>query len=284
MSEFSKNTAICCTQPPIIMENMENVRHGLDILLQDIATLPKTDEALKHVKQIRANLAKEFDRMEADRKAAKEMVMAPYKAAEDKYKEFISGPYKAADAVLKEWVDGYQDSLKMACYNTLQTYFDELCRVYGIDFLPFHRCGVTIDMAMARQKEPRKAMEKIEQYVLSVRQDMDTILKMDNAEEIMAEYRRFPVLSSAIITVDCRHQERERMRTYLEEQKRKRAEAEENRAALMEAMPEVAPQAEERYTVTFVASGTMSALKAMKAHAATLGVTFEEFNQEEETE
>ena len=51
---------------------------------------------------------------------------------------------------------------------------------------------------------------------------------------------------------------------------------------VMEAAPEVQPEPEEQYSVCFRATGTLSALKAMKAHALALGITFEEIKQEEE--
>lgn len=274
--------AIQCTQPPVISENLDSVRQRLDLLLADISELPQNDDALKYVKQIRAGLAKEFERMEAQRKAVKKQVMEPYELANQKYTEYISGPYKAADDRLRKWVDNYQGELKGKCLDFLMEYFDELCRANGIDFLPFHRCGVVVDMAMARQKEPKKAMEQICATVTSVRSDMDTILQMDNAEEIMAEYRNYPVLSAAVITVDKRKKEAERMAVYLDDQRRQKEQQAKDRAALMEAATEIHTEPEEQYSVCFRATGTLSALKAMKAHAQALGVTFEEIQQEEE--
>lgn len=274
--------AIRCTQPPIITENLDSVQRNLRVLLADISTLPQNDESLKYVKQIRANLAKDFEQMEIQRKAAKKQVMEPYNLAEQKYKEFISEPYAAADSFLKKWVDDYQGNMKQKCTDVLQKYFNELCQANGIDFLPFHRCGIKVDMAMARQKEPTKAIDAIYEFVMSIRADMDTILKMEDAEEIMAEYRKYPVLSSAVITVDKRKKEKERMALFLEDQRRQQEQQTVEQAAMIEAAPEIQPEPEEQYSVCFKATGTLSALKAMKAHAIALGITFEEIDQEEE--
>lgn len=274
--------AIRCTQPPIIVENLDSVRQNLENLLADISTLPQNDESLKYVKQIRANLSKEFEQMENQRKAAKKQVMEPYDAANEKYQAYVAAPYKDADDRLKKWVDAYQDNMKQKCTDDLQKYFDELCQANGIDFLPFHRCGIKVDMAMARQKEPTKAMDAIYDFVMSVRADMDTILKMEDAEEIMAEYRNYPVLSSAVITVDKRKKEKEKMALLIEEQRRKQEQQSVERAAMIEAAPEIQPEPEEQYSVCFMATGTLSALKAMKAYGLTLGITFTEIEQEEE--
>lgn len=274
--------AIRCTRPPIIVENLDSVRQNLEILLADISTLPQNDEALKYVKQIRANLAKDFERMEIQRKAAKKQVMEPYDTANEKYQAYVAAPYKEADDRLKKWVDNYQGNMKQKCTDVLQKYFNELCQANGIDFLPFHRCGIKVDMAMARQKEPTKAIDAIYAFVMSVRADMDTILKMEDAEEIMAEYRKYPVLSSAVITVDKRKKEKEQMALFLEEQRRQQEQQSVERAAMIEAAPEIQPEPEDKYSVCFRATGTLSALKAMKAHAIALGITFEEIEQEEE--
>lgn len=274
--------AIRCTQPPIIAENLDSVRQNLEVLLAEISALPQDDESLKYVKQVRANLTKDFEQMEIQRKAVKKQVMEPYDQANQKYTEYISGPYKEADSQLKKWVDGYQDGLKRKCEDTLREYFNELCQSFGIDFLPFSRCGVVVDMAMARQKEPRKAMEQIYNTIMNVRSDMDAILQMEDAAEIMAAYRRNPSLSEIVVAINEQKRDRERMARFLEEQRRQQEQQSVARAAMMEAVPEILPEQEERYTVAFKATGSLASLKAMKAYGLTLGITFEDIEQEEE--
>lgn len=281
-TEETKLPAICCTQQPVIVENLDSVRNRLEGLISEVKGLPQDDESLKKVKKLRADLNKEKEQYEAQRKETKQIVLAEYKRAEKKYEEYISGPYNSADQTLKEWVDNYQNGIKQKCEDSLRSYFDELCKANGIDFIPFHRCGVSVDMAMARQKEPRKAMDAIYNFVKAVRADMDTIAGMEDAGEVMAEYRKYPVLSEAVLTVTRRKQELENSKAYLAQQQEQKRQQEEIRAALIEAAPEVQPEPEERYSVCFRATGTLSALKAMKAHALALGITFEEIKQEEE--
>ena len=274
--------AIRCTQPPIIVENLDSVRQNLEILLADISTLPQNDEALKYVKQIRANLAKDFERMEIQRKAAKKQVMEPYDTANEKYQAYVAAPYKEADARLKKWVDDYQNGMKQTCEDTLLAYFDELCRANGIDFLPFSYCGVVVDMAMARKKDPTKAIDQIYNCVMRVRSDMDAILKMEDAEEIMAAYRRNPSLSEVVVAVNQQKHDRERMRIFLEEQRQQQEQQSAAQAAMIEAAPEIPLEQEDRYTVAFKATGNLASLKAMKAYGLTMGITFADIEQEEE--
>lgn len=272
--------AIRCTQPPIIVENIDSVRQNLEILLADISTLPQDDEALKYVKQIRANLAKDFERMEIQRKAAKKQVMEPYDTANEKYQAYVATPYKEADDRLKKWVDDYQNGMKQKCEDTLRAYFNELCRANGIDFLPFSYCGVVVDMAMARKKGPTKAIDQIYNCVMRVRSDMDAILKMEDAEEIMVAYRNNPSLSEVVVAWNQQKQDKERMRLFLEDQRRQRDRQTVEQAAMIEAAPELETEPEEQYSVCFKATGTLSALKAMKAYGLGLGIAFEDNTDE----
>ncbi len=276
--------AIVCTQPPVISENLTNFRVSIETLTADMDSLPVNDESLKYLKGIRADLAKEFDRLEQERKTAKKMVMAPYEAAEKKYNDYIKTPYTAADQKLKRWIDGYQDELKSACTATLKAYFTEACRANVIDFIPFSRCGIVVDMAMARKKDLTKVMEQIDQCIAAVRQDMDTIVGMENAEEVMAEYRKYPVLSEAVLTVSRRKQEQAAAKAYVSQQKDFEQKKQEAVAKLLEAAPELKPKEETYYTTAFRATGTLAALKAMKAYALSLGITLENIKEEDDNE
>lgn len=274
--------AIRCTQPPIIDENLGSIRQRLEDLLADISVLPSTDESLKYVKQVRANLAKDFDQMETQRKAVKRQVMEPYDQAEKKYKENISDPYKAADQALKNWVDGYQNSIKRKCEDTLRAYFNECCQSLKVDFLKLENCGIVVDMALARQKEPRKALDRIFEFVTNVRNELDIVATMEDSSEILIEYKRRLSLSDAIAEVNARKQAKAAAQAFLEQQQRRQAQQEQHRAQLAAAAPEIQQIQEERYSVAFLATGTLTALKAMKAHAQTLGITFEEIKQEDD--
>lgn len=276
--------AISCIQQPVIIENLDNIKQNLQLLLMDISDLPRNDESLKYVKQVRANLSKELDRMETQKKAAKKKALEPYEKAEAKYREYISNPYKEADTQLKNWVDSYQNDLKAHCSSILREYFDELCQAYDIDFITFEQIGIVVDMATARQKEPQKAMEKIYTRLKSVRDDMDMILKLDDAEEVMAEYRKHPDLSKAMATVALRRQEKNAMTRYIADQRHQLDQKEANRRNLIAAAPEITDEVEERVSVRFCATGSIASLKAMKAYGATLGIEFEALKEENENE
>ena len=98
----------------------------------------------------------------------------------------------------------------------------------------------------------------------------------------MAEYRNYPVLSEAVMTVSKRKLAHERMRGFISDQQQRLEQQAEAKAALMAAAPEILPEEEERFSVAFLATGSLASLKAMKAYALSLGITLEEIEQEDE--
>ena len=277
----NRGLALHCIQAPVISEDLEGVRHQMDLILAEVGQLPFNDESLKRVKTIRADLSKQFDEMETQRKEVRRQVLQPYTQAEEKYKACIAEPYKAADCQLKEWVDNYQNSMKQACENRLREYFDSLCIAQGVDFLHFSQCRVTVDMTMARQKEPKKAMEAIESFVLSVRSDLDSILTLDDAAEVLAEYRSSLDLTDAILTVKNRKKVTAALQKQVTQAQEVQEQERQHRLELLETAPELRDQLpqEESYTMTFTVTGTMPDLKALKAYILSSKLTLEEDNE-----
>lgn len=277
-------SAILCTQPPIIFENLESVKQNLEAVISEVSAFPADEESLKKVKKIRANLSKEFNSLDAQRKAVKQQVMEPYYEAESKFKSCISEPYKVADLALKKWVDDYQDDMKHRCELRLREYFDELCAAEGIDFLKFEDCGVVVDMALARQKEPLKAIDRISDFICGVRADMDTIANMDASAAIFSEYKKCLNLSRAVLAYNRRMAEEAAADVAIDDHRKRQSIQEQTISEIYEAEPEIQQEETEVYSVSFLATGTLPALKSMKAYALSLGITLKEIEQEEENE
>lgn len=281
--ELSSVPALRVIRTPVISEALDSVTHQLNTVLATVEQLQADDSSLKQVKAIRAELTRQFQAMEEQRKAVKRQVMEPYLAAEEKYKAAIAEPFQAADKKLKAWVDNYQDGLKAAKEQELREYFDELCAAHGVDFLRFSDAGVTIDMAVARQKESRKAMEQLETFVLRVRADLDTILTLENSVEVYAEYRQHLNLQKAILAAKERREAVEQRCLEIQKERELKQEKEQHRAQLLAAAPELREQLpqEEIYTMTFTVTGTMPELKALKAYILTKNLTIEEDEYEQ---
>lgn len=271
--DCQNSLAIHCVQAPIISENLDSIRQQLSVMVNQACSLDRSDENLKRVKSLRADLSKQFNQMEDQRKEVKRQVMQPYTRAEEKYKTCIADPYRQADQLLKAWVDDYQNELKNAAWQKLEAYRAELCQAHNIPPFTLEQAGVSVDMAAARQDTPKKAMQQLEAFSLRIQQEVGTISTLEDSEAVMAEYVRDFDLSRAIQTITRRKQEEEAMRKAI----RQAQENEQKRKALLEAAPEL-KQEEEVYTMAFTVSGTLPELKALKAYILTRNLTLEEDN------
>lgn len=236
------------TQLPIITERLRMVRDQVELTVSEAASMVCTADTVQAVKNKRADLRKQFDELEEQRKAVKTAILAPYNDFEAVYKECISGPFKAADAALKAEIDGYEAELKAVCKDGLQDYFDELCAVHGVDFLSLDTAmnigKIKIGMADATAKTPRRLMDALSEVVAKVAVGMDQVMGMDDAPEIMAEYKTCYDVGHAVACVQGRkrrvEQEQEAAEARRSAQERREAAAAKV-AAVMPPEPTQAP-------------------------------------------
>ena len=99
---------IVVKQLPEIEEHLKNVSLEIDKKVNEARSLVCTEENKQAVKNIRAELKKELEQFEIQRKAVKEKVLAPYMQFEEVYKECISDKFREADKDLKEKIDAIE--------------------------------------------------------------------------------------------------------------------------------------------------------------------------------
>ena len=273
------NTLMKVTQLPVIEEHLRSRKEQTEQRVAEAMSLVCTDETLTSVKNIRAEMNREFADAETQRKAIKAAIMEKYDSFESVYRECIADPYKRADAELKAKIDATESEIKSRCEEMLLGYFRELCAVNEIDFLSFGQTGVKVDMASARAKTPKKLMEQIKLKVDGVAQDMKTIGTMgENAPEIMVEYKNNLDLSLAISVVNERHRRAEEER----EAVKRHTVTPAARAAgvTVAAAPQVVPKrveqaAVERLTVSFRVTDTRERLRLLKQFLVSNGYQYE---------
>ena len=273
------NTLMKVTQLPVIEEHLRSRKEQTEQRVAEAMSLVCTDETLTSVKNIRAEMNREFVDAETQRKAIKSAIMEKYDSFESVYRECIADPYKRADADLKAKIDATESEIKSRCEEMLLGYFRELCAVNEIDFLSFGQTGVKVDMASARAKTPKKLMEQIKLKVDGVAQDMKTIGTMgENAPEIMVEYKNNLDLSLAISVVNERHRRAEEER----EAVKRHTVTPAARAAgvTVAAAPQVVPKrveqaAVEHLTVSFRVTDTRERLRLLKQFLVSNGYQYE---------
>lgn len=193
-------------QLPVIEESLRTLKSQVDEQVKEAMSLVCTTDTVQTVKNTRAALRKDWDELETQRKAVKAAVLGPYEKFEAVYKECVSNAYKTADASLKGKIDALESELKAECDNRLKAYFDEKKSVEGLNWLDFERFGIHADLAAAKQKTPKKFMDRINVILDSVKNDVDAIAGMPDAAELMAEYKATLNLAQATKSVRERHE------------------------------------------------------------------------------
>lgn len=202
---MTENALIQVTQSPIIEERLRTAKEGVDKKVAEALSLVCTEESIRTVKAYRADLKKQFDALEEQRKAVKAAVFEPYNRFEEVYKECVSEPFKRADADLKRKIDDVEAEIKRRCEEGLREYFSELCAANHVEWLEFEQTGVKVDLTSAKAKTPKKLREQLASFVANTVQDIDAIADMENADEVLAEYKQCLNFAEAVYTVQERH-------------------------------------------------------------------------------
>ena len=239
-----------------------------------------TDQTVKSVKDMRAELNKEFAEFEKQRKFIKEAVSKPYQEFEAKYKEFVAKHYNEADDTLKGKIFSFENTLRLEREKELQGYFVELCSAKNIDFVPFGLMHLNITLSASMKSLKTQILE----FVSKVEQDIELAKMVSDSQEfndkVMYEYRRSLDINTAINTVKEREQALIAAKERAEAEAKRKAEAEEQarlqaeKEATEQAEPLKAPMVEEQqpantgtaeeFEMTFTVKGTFEQLKALK--------------------
>ena len=239
-----------------------------------------TDQTVKSVKDMRAELNKEFAEFEKQRKFIKEAVSKPYQEFEAKYKEFVAKHYNEADDTLKGKIFSFENKLRLEREKELQGYFAELCSAKNIDFVPFGLMHLNITLSASMKSLKTQILE----FVSKVEQDIELAKTVSDSQEfndkVMYEYRRSLDINTAINTVKEREQALIAAKERAEAEATRKAEAEEQarlqaeKEATEQAEPLKAPMVEEQqptntgtaeeFEMTFTVKGTFEQLKALK--------------------
>lgn len=197
---------IVVKQLPVIEERLRTLKDRWEQRAADAESMVCTEDTIQAVKSFRAEMRKEFDEVEAMRKAAKQAVMEPYNRFEVVYKECVSTAFQRADSACSRKVSEIENDMKRRCEDGLRDYFAELCAVHHLDWLTYERAGIKVDMASAKAKTPKKLREQLAAFVAGVAESADRINTLEDAGEIMVEYQRTLDAAGAICTVKEHHQ------------------------------------------------------------------------------
>lgn len=285
---------ITIKQLPQIEEHLKELSIEIDKKVKNAKSLVCTEENVKAIKQIRADLNKEFKEVEQQRKTVKEKILESYMQFEGVYKTYISDKYKEADDELKNKIDTTEDELRARKEQEVRDYFEEYKQSLFIDFIKFEDAKIKVGLSDSKTSLKKQAKDFIDR----VNTDLATIMLQEHKEEILVEYKQNGyVLSTAISTVINRIKAVAETKRKQEELKQKQLEeaqriADENIKIQTEATkqaldnfrvteqevlqaPTVEEKQEEILTLKFTVKGTRTKLKALKEFLVNGGYEYE---------
>lgn len=269
-------------QLPIIEEQLKNVSAVIDERVKNATSLVCTEETVKTIKELRAELNKDYKEFEAQRKVVKEQVLKPYNDFENIYKKCISDKFKNADLILKGRIETVENELKAKKEQEVKDYFEEYKTANDIDFITYEqaRINTTLSASMKSLKEQAK------QFIDKIVDDLKLIETQEHKTEILVEYKQTLNVSNAITTVTNRFKaiEEEKKR---QEQKVVHIEMNENHEITKESYEQLEnifnkpleqPKEEiqeDILTLRFTVRGTRTKLKALKEFLENGGYDYE---------
>lgn len=273
---------IIVKQLPQIEEHLKDLSIEVDKKVEDAKSLVCTDENVKTIKQIRAELNKEFKEVEQQRKLVKEQVLAPYMQFETIYKQYISDKYKDADSDLKLKINSVEDELKNKKEQEIKDYFEEYKIANNIDFITYGqaRINVTLSASMKSLKEQAK------QFIDKIIDDLNLIETQEHKAEILVEYKQTLNVAQSITSVTNRFKaiEEEKKR---QEQKVVHIEMNRNHEITQKSYEQLEnafnkpleqpkeEKQEEILTLKFTVRGTRTKLKELKQFLESGGYDYE---------
>ena len=181
---------------PVIEHDLVTVGRMVDerLLKLNLANLVATDETIKSMKSLRADLNNEFKEFEGQRKVLKDVLMKPYNEMDAIYKEEVSDKYKMATDILKDKIGEFENRIKDEKRQEVEDYFNELISVKNIDWLTFQMLKMDINLSTT----VKKYKEEVSDFVERVKSDVDLIEMQQYKAEMLVEYKKDLNISRAI--------------------------------------------------------------------------------------
>lgn len=251
---------------PQITESLKELKSKIEERTAIASQVVVTEENLKEIKKLRAELNKEFAAAETDRKALLKQVSEPIDSFKKTYDEFVSQPYKKADRDLKSKIDTVTAALIEEKSEKLKVYFEEYASEFKVDFVKFENLPIKITQSATMTS----LKNQINEYVNNVVEDVEAIKQLpeDDQPEIMAEYKKELNLSTVLAEYHERKRRAEEEKARLEERREQAKQETVRIERVMETAPVIVPAEPEKqekvYRTTFRVCGTKSQLLKLR--------------------
>lgn len=277
---------IVVKQLPVIVEQLQTIKADVTERTSKAKSLVCTEDTVKEIKVIRAELNKEFKEWEERRKEVKRAIISPYEQFEMIYKECVTDIFKEADEQLKAKIDSVENELKEKKAADVKDYFEELCVAAGIDFLTFEMANINVTLSASLKSLKTQAA----QFVGRVDDDLKLIAVQEHKDEVLFHYKKVDGFSflnaSKSITFVAEKYKAIELEKAKEEERKAKIEAEQKAAEKVDTVVEtltpptaepIAPPIEEEkiLTLRFSVKGTLTQLRTLKEYLIKNNYDFE---------
>lgn len=256
-------------QLPLIRQYFEEIHKEIAEKTTRAIELVVTEDNVKDIKKIRAELNKEYQDYEEKRKEIKRQILTPYEAFERDYKEMVALSFQAADSSLKKKIDASENLIKDEKELELKEYFEELAEALQLSqFVKFEQLNIKINMSDSM----KKLMAQVDSKMKSIQNDIMLINLEPYKGDILVEYLiDFNFARAKMLVLKRKEmatrfqQEQERVETVMQEEKQ-RVEALEKEIIV----PKIT---EELLTTSFKVQGTREQLISLREYINESGLT-----------
>lgn len=270
-------------QLPVIQERLNIISEQIKAAVSYVKSLECNEDTYKLVKKQKAELNKQFEKLDAQRKAVKKAVLEPYNEFEEIYNSLIRDVFKPAEREISKQITDVENGLKLKKRAELVEYFEEYTKAIGIDFVSFEDIPLNITLSASVKSLKKQIRDFLDKTIT----DLSLIATQDHATEILVEYRRTLDASYSIMAVKERHraieEEERRHEDVMATDEAKQAVVSKVEEAIEETEAFAPPTVEEAvqeeneavYETTFKVRGTLTQLKALKKFLINGGYDYE---------
>lgn len=264
---------IIVKQLPIIEERLKELSTEIDTKVANALSLVVSDETVKEVKKVRADLTKDFKDLEEQRKMVKEKVLAPYQAFEEIYKTYVSEKFKSADIELKNKIDEVETRQKELKEQEVGAYYNEYAISEDLEWLVNDKYYQLANINITLSASMKSLREQAKEFIDKVADDLKLIDTQENKEEILVEYKKDLNVSKSITEVSNRHKQLEVIKEEIKKQEEVKATEEKIIAKVEEVIKPI--EKEKEYCVSFKVYGTKEQLLKLKEFLNNGGYRYE---------
>ena len=262
------NDLIVIEQLPIIKARLENLSIEIKEKVDRANSLVVNDDTVKEVKQVRADLNKEFNELENQRKQVKSAIMAKYDEFEEIYKENVSNLYKQADATLKEKIDNVENQLKKEKQEEIEMFARQHFEANSIDdIVSFDDIGLNVTLSASM----KSLKEQVLAFVDKINNDLKLIELEEYKDEILVEYKNNLDFTKSKLDVITRH----KILNELKEKQNEINEEKKREKQIINNIEKIIEIPEEIIEIQFTIKTTKSKAKKVKDFLLAEGIEYE---------